>query len=128
MTQKPGSPNLPTWQKNFLLDIDGFISEDISNDRPDLMITAQPIMKIVNWVNQMFKEGHIITFWTSRLKKEHGEITLNWLRENRVPFTDVIFGKPRGGNYCYVDDKSIKSIQCDGSFVPDFSEMEATVS
>ena len=72
------SPILPKDVKNFLIDIDGTICDDVPNEEPDRMSIVEPYPDALNICNKWFDEGHIITFFTSRTE-EHREITENWL-------------------------------------------------
>ncbi len=60
------SPILPEHIKNYLIDIDGTICDDISNEQPERMITAALYPEALETLNRWFEEGHIITFFTSR--------------------------------------------------------------
>ncbi len=119
---KTGSPKLPPGKKNFIIDIDGVVSEDIPNEEPQRMVTAEEIKGSKEQVNRWYDEGHIITFFTSRSENER-EITLKWLKEHGFKFHNALFGKPRGGNYHYIDDKEISSTKFNGSF-SDYDDSE----
>ena len=60
------SPKLPEGKKNFLIDIDGTICEDIPNEEPERMTTAELYPEALETCNRWYDEGHIITFFTSR--------------------------------------------------------------
>ncbi|MDQ5971230.1 MAG: hypothetical protein QG566_176, partial [Patescibacteria group bacterium] len=103
INEKKVSPTLQAGIKNFLIDIDGTISEDIPNEEPERMPGAYVIDGAVEWVNGLIDKGHIVSFFTSRLE-EHREVTEKWLKDNGFKYNGVIvFGKPRGGNYHWVD-------------------------
>ena len=72
------SPVLNESIRNFLIDIDGTITDDIPNELPDKMRTCLPYEDALETINQWFEEGHIITFFTSRTEA-HREITETWL-------------------------------------------------
>ena len=95
------SPILPSEIKNYLIDIDGTICDDIPNEEPERMATAElyPDAKIT--CNNWFQEGHIITFFTSRTE-DHREVTEKWLEENGFNYHGLLMGKPRGGNYHWI--------------------------
>jgi len=109
------SPILPENIKNFLIDIDGTVSEDVPNEEPERMLTCEEIPGAKDYVNKWFDEGHIITFFTSRLE-EHRANTEQWLREHGFKWHGIIFGKPRGGNYHWIDDRSVKATRFVGKF------------
>lgn len=112
---KRGSPKLPAGLKNFLIDIDGVVCEDIPNEEPERILSACEIPGAREWVNKWFDEGHIITFFTSRTE-ELREATEKWLKERGFKFHKILFGKPRGGNYHYIDDKDIIATKFNGKF------------
>ena len=71
------SPTLPEGKKNFLIDIDGTICEDIPNEEPERMATAGCYDGVVEQINKWYDEGHQICFFTSRLE-EHRSVTEEW--------------------------------------------------
>ncbi len=103
---KKGSPNLGHGLTNYLVDIDGVVCEDIPNEEPERMVTASEIPGTKEMVNRWYDEGHVITFFTARTE-DMRDITVMWLKERGFRFHHIIFGKPRGGSYHYIDDKSI---------------------
>ncbi|MFH1657031.1 MAG: phosphoheptose isomerase [bacterium] len=110
---KKGSPRLPANVKNLIIDIDGVVCEDIPNEEPDRMITAAEIPGTKEKINEWYNKGNIISFFTSRTE-DLREVTENWLKEHGVKYHRVIFGKPRGGNYHYIDDREIKATKFEG--------------
>ena len=62
------SPTLPEGIKNYLIDIDGTICDDIPNEQPERMATAQHYPDALSTLNGWFDEGHIIYFFTSRVE------------------------------------------------------------
>ncbi len=109
------SPTLPEGLKNYLIDIDGTITEDVPNEEPERMATCIPFPDALETLNSWYDEGHIITFFTSRTE-EHREVTEKWLNENGFKYQGIIFGKPRGGNYHWVDNASVKATNFKGKF------------
>jgi len=114
-SKKKGSPQLARGLKNFIIDIDGVICEDIPNEKPKRMVTATATLGAKEQINEWYELGHIITFFTARTHK-HKEITQNWLKAHEFKYHNIIFGKPRGGNYHYIDDKHVKAIVFKGNF------------
>jgi hypothetical protein len=110
-----GSPILADGVKNYLIDIDGTICEDIPNEEPERMKTAYEIPGAREVINGWYDQGHIITFFTSRLP-EHKEYTENWLKEHGFKYHNVLYGKPRGGNYHWIDDRTVRATQFKGQF------------
>ena len=113
--EKSCSPNIPKNLKNFIIDVDGVICEDIPNEEPERMKTAEEILGTKEQINKWYEEGNVITFFTSRTERLK-EITINWLKEHGFKFHNIIFNKPRGGNYHYIDDKKITVSKFNGNF------------
>jgi hypothetical protein len=110
-----GSRVLPPGIKNYLIDIDGTICDDIPNEEPWRMGTAEEIPNAKHMLNGWYDEGHIITFFTSR-RPEHREVTEGWLREHGFKYHGIMFGKPRGGNYHWIDDRGVRATKFNGKF------------
>ena len=60
------SPVLPDGIKNYLIDIDGTITDDIPNEQPERMSTCLPFPDALDTCNKWYDEGHMICFFTSR--------------------------------------------------------------
>ena len=109
------SPKLPEGVKNFLIDIDGTITDDVPNEEPERMGTCKPYPDALDIINKWYDEGHIITFFTSRTE-EHREITEKWLDEHGFKYHGLLVGKPRGGNYHWIDNHIVRATQYKGKF------------
>lgn len=109
------SPVLPSNIKNYLIDIDGTVCDDIPNEEPERMVTASLYPDALETVNKWFDEGHIITFFTSRIE-EHRTVTENWLKENNFKYHGLLMGKPRGGNYHWIDNHIVRATRYEGKF------------
>lgn len=109
------SPILPENIKNFLIDIDGTICEDIPNEEAWRMEKAEIFPDVLEVVNTWYDEGHIITFFTSRTE-EHREVTARWLKKHGFKYHGLLFGKPRGGNYHWIDNHMVKATRYRGRF------------
>ena len=109
------SPVLPEDVKNYLIDIDGTICDDIPNEEPERMATAELYPDALETINKWFEEGHIITFFTSRVE-EHREVTEGWLKNNGFNYHGLLMGKPRGGNYHWIDNHIVRATRYDGTF------------
>ncbi len=109
------SPVLPTHIKNYLIDIDGTVCEDIPNEEPWRMEDAAVFPEALLTLNKWFEEGHIITFFTSRTE-EHRAITEQWLKKNGFHYHGLLMGKPRGGNYHWVDNHMVRATRYQGRF------------
>ncbi|MGI0092091.1 MAG: phosphoheptose isomerase [Nitrososphaerales archaeon] len=100
-----------------MIDIDGVICEHIPNEFPEKMKTAEEIAGARKWINSKFEEGNYICFFTARLE-EHRKITKKWLRDCGFKYHRIIFGKPRGGNYHYIDRIHVQATTFKGKFSP----------
>lgn len=109
------SPILPDHVKNYLIDIDGTICDDIPNEEPERMATAALYPDALDTINKWFEEGHIITFFTSRVE-EHREVTETWLNANGFQYHGLLMGKPRGGNYHWIDNHIVRATRYEGKF------------
>lgn len=119
------SPVLPESIKNYLIDIDGTICDDIPNEEPERMATAQLYPEALETLNKWFDEGHIITFFTSRTE-EHRVVTEQWLKDNGFKYHGLLMGKPRGGNYHWVDNHMVRATRYTGRFT-DLIEKETKI-
>ena len=102
------SPVLPGGVKNYLIDIDGTITEDVPNEEPERMGTCLPFVDALETCNRWHEEGHMICFFTSRLE-EHRNVTEEWLKNNGFKWHSCLFGKPRGGNYHWIDNHIVRA-------------------
>jgi len=109
------SPVLGEDVKNYLIDIDGTICDDIPNEEPERMATAEVYPDVLEVINKWFEEGHIITFFTSRLE-EHRTVTEEWLSKHGFNYHGILFGKPRGGNYHWIDNHIVRATRYKGTF------------
>ena len=108
-------PSLGEGVKNYLIDIDGTITDDVPNEEPERMVTCQPYPDALETLNKWYDEGHIITFFTSRTEV-HREITETWLNEFGFKYHGLLMGKPRGGNYHWIDNHIVKATRFKGKF------------
>ncbi|WP_459209724.1 LNS2 domain-containing protein [Aquimarina rhabdastrellae] len=109
------SPVLPEGVKNYLIDIDGTITEDVPNEEPERMATCKPFPDALETVNKWYDEGHVICFFTSRTE-DHREVTEAWLKEHGFKYHSMLMGKPRGGNYHWIDNHLVKATRYTGKF------------
>ena len=109
------SPVLPDEVKNYLIDIDGTICDDIPNEEPERMETAALFDDALETINHWFDEGHIITFFTSRIES-HRVVTEKWLKSNGFKYHGLLMGKPRGGNYHWIDNHIVRATRYEGKF------------
>jgi uncharacterized HAD superfamily protein len=109
------SPMLDEEIKNYLIDIDGTITDDVPNEEPERMVTCEPYPDALETLNKWYDEGHIITFFTSRTE-EHRGITENWLNKHGFKYHGLLVGKPRGGNYHWIDNHMVRATRFKGKF------------
>ena len=107
------SPILSNNVKNYLIDIDGTICDDIPNEEPERMIDAELYPDALEILNKWFDEEHIITFFTSRVE-EHRAVTEQWLAKHGFKYHGLLMGKPRGGNYHWIDNHIVRATRYDG--------------
>ncbi len=109
------SPVLPNDIKNYLIDIDGTICDDIPNEQPDRMSTATVYPEALITLNKWYDQGHIITFFTSRIET-HRTVTETWLKHHGFKYHGLLMNKPRGGNYHWIDNHMVRATRYDGKF------------
>lgn len=119
------SPILAPGIKNYLIDIDGTICDDIPNEEPERMGTADVYPDALLTLNKWYDEGHIIFFFTSRTEA-HREITEYWLKKHGFKYHGMLMGKPRGGNYHWIDNHLVKATRYRGKFT-DLVDKEVTI-
>ncbi|MCB0611594.1 MAG: phosphoheptose isomerase, partial [Lewinella sp.] len=112
---RPASPVLGDGVKNFLIDIDGTVTEDVPNEEPDRMATVLPFPDALEVLNRWYEEGHVITFFTSRTE-DLREVTEEWLDRHGFKYHGLLMGKPRGGNYHWIDNHLVRATRFHGRF------------
>ncbi len=119
------SPILKNGIKNYLIDIDGTITDDVPNEEPERMLTCKPYPDALTTINKWYDEGHQICFFTSRTE-DLKQITIDWLDKNGFKYHSVLCGKPRGGNYHWIDNHLVKATRYKGKFT-DLVEKQVTI-
>jgi hypothetical protein len=109
------SPLLSDGKKNFLIDIDGTITSDIPNEEPERMVTTEPFPDALQTINKWYESGHVIYFFTSRTESLR-TITEEWLNKHGFKYHGMIMGKPRGGNYHWIDNHIVRATRFVGKF------------
>ncbi len=112
---KKVSPLLDESIKNYLIDIDGTVGEDIPNEEAHRMIDAEVYPDAIEILNGWYEQGHIITFFTSRTE-EHRDVTEQWLNKHGFKYHGLLMGKPRGGNYHWIDNHIVRATRFKGKF------------
>ncbi len=108
---------LPSNIKNYLIDIDGTITDDIPNEEPERMVTCEPWLDSLSIINKWYDQGHIITFFTSRTD-EVRDVTVDWLDKNGFKYHNLLMNKPRGGNYHWIDNHVVKATRLKTKWSP----------
>ncbi|MBK8720717.1 MAG: phosphoheptose isomerase [Saprospiraceae bacterium] len=116
------SPVLNEGKKNYLIDIDGTICDDIPNEEPERMVTVVPYPDALRIINKWYDEGHHIVFFTSRTDV-HKDITNEWLVRNGFKYHGLLLNKPRGGNYHWIDNHIVRATRYRGKFTDLVSEL-----
>jgi uncharacterized HAD superfamily protein len=111
------NPVLPENIKNYLIDIDGTVTDDVPNEEPWRMLDCEPYDGSVNIINSWYQEGHTITFFTSRTE-EHRAVTEIWLQKNGFQYHHLLMNKPRGGNYHWIDNHIVRATRYNGVWSP----------
>ena len=119
------SPVLSDDTKNYLIDIDGTICDDIPNEEPHRMVTANVYPDALRTLNKWYEEGHIICFFTSRTE-DHRSVTEKWLKKHGFKYHSMVMGKPRGGNYHWIDNHLVRATRYNGKFT-DLIEKNAKI-
>jgi|TARA_B110000003_G_C16294552_1_gene396289 uncharacterized HAD superfamily protein len=119
------SPVFEDDTKNYLIDIDGTICDDIPNEQAERMVTANVYKDALETLNRWYDQGHIITFFTSRLEV-HRKVTEDWLEEKGFKYHGLLMNKPRGGNYHWVDNHIVRATRFSGKFT-DLVEQEVKI-
>lgn len=95
---------------NFLIDIDGTVSEDIPNEESYRFSSAYVLDHAEESVNELYNRGNNITFFTSRPESSR-KVTEDWLHHHGFKYHHIIFDKPRGGNYIWIDNLDVSGIK-----------------
>ena len=119
------SPLLNEGCKNYLIDIDGTVTDDVPNEEPERMSVVLPYAGSVETLNKWYDEGHVITFFTSRTE-EVRDITESWLNKHGFKYHGLLMGKPRGGNYHWIDNHIVRGTRYNGIW-SDLVEKEVTI-
>jgi len=109
------SPVLKNGRKNYLIDIDGTITDDIPNEQPERMSTCLPYEGSVDIINGWYDDGHIITFFTSRTEN-HRKVTEEWFNKHGFKYQNLLMEKPRGGNYHWIDNHIVRGTRYNGQW------------
>ncbi len=108
--------------KIFVIDIDGTICEQVRNEEGSArMAEAKPFLDSIRRINQLYREGHYVCFFTARTS-EHAKVTEEWLKKHNVNYHQIIYNKPRKigkyDTYHFVDDANVRATTFKGRFTP----------
>jgi capsule biosynthesis phosphatase len=106
--------NTPT----LVIDIDHTICvpNDAESDTFKKYGMAEPIQEMISAIRAAKESGFKIILFTARRMATHngdinkviedvGDLTKSWLKDNNVPYDELMFGKPNA--VYYVDDKAL---------------------
>ena len=79
------------------------------------MATAKLYPDALEILNKWYDQGHVITFFTSRTEA-HRTVTEEWLEKHGFKYQGLLMGKPRGGNYHWIDNHLVKATRFKGKF------------
>lgn len=110
-TQVKGFLSDKTKYNTIVIDLDDTIcfteNRDFKNSKPN--------SEVINKINQLYNKGYKIIIYTARgakscktleeREKKYREITEKWLKNNKVNYSELLFGK-MNADY-YVDDKNL---------------------
>ena len=105
--------------------MDGTFTDDIPNEEPERMATCLPFPDALKTLNKWYEEGLMICFFTSRTEA-HREVTETLLNKHGFKYHTMLMGKPRGGNYHWVDNHLVRATRYKGRFT-DLVEKEVTI-
>jgi capsule biosynthesis phosphatase len=103
----------------FIIDVDDTIlTTPLNADGKYDYDQSTPITVSVERIRSLKQNGHQIILFTARgmrtfngdvkkIKKEHEERLITWLKQNEVPYDSLVFGKPWGPNPIYVDNRNL---------------------
>ena len=122
------SPVLPDNIKNYLIDIDGTICDDIKNEDSHLYPTAKPIISSLEIINKWYDEGNVITFFTASEGKDR-EVTEQWLKDKGFKYHGLVMDKPRikdGQEYVWIDNRKVRAVTYMGTW-SELTEVDAKI-
>jgi hypothetical protein len=84
-----------------IIDIDGTICTEENFDNRK---NARPFKKAIKNINIFKKKGYKIILYSSRPWSQY-DLTIKWLKKNKLRFDNLILGKPIGD--IWIDDRSM---------------------
>lgn len=106
--------------KTYVFDLDGTICFP-NLDAPDTHTRyrmAKPNPRVIAFMRWCYEHGDRLIIHTARRMLTHkgdvdkiiedvGQVTIDWLKEQKVPYHELVFGKPYGDYY--IDDKAVNA-------------------
>ena len=108
------SPSLPEGVKNYLMTLMELWGR-IYRMRSQRMATAEAFPDAIRTINSWYDQGHRICFFTARTE-DHREVTEQWLLEKGFRYHTLLMGKPRGGNYHWIDNHVVRATRYSDKF------------
>ena len=85
-----------------IIDLDGTICSEEKQFSRTLAIVNKGAREALQKIRD---NGHTIIIYSARTWAEY-ELTIDWLKKNKIPFDQLILGKPQGDYW--IDDRAIK--------------------
>lgn len=95
------------------VDIDGTLTLETEGWGNRVYSQRTPRKKIIELVNELYKEGNTIVLWSSRYPEDE-QVTKEWLKKHNVKYTKLLLGKPQYDKF--IDDKVINVNDIDWGF------------
>jgi len=92
-------------QIRICIDLDGTICDEPNIEPPERYKHVKPYPEVVQMLRKFHERGHHITIHSARFECDR-EITEKFLKENKIPYDELILGKPRAE--IYIDNRSIR--------------------
>lgn len=109
MDQKEINKLVDSGKMIYCFDLDGTLNRFVSNDITKLEVREE----VVKLLRERYNNGNYIHIYTGRPSGDK-EKTLEWLKENNIPFHEITFDKPKA--HIYIDDSTVDVedyIECD---------------
>ena len=74
------------------VDIDGILTIETEGWGDDIYMQRTPLLTNIQKINTLKKNGHKIILYTARYEEDKN-VTLAWLKKNKVKYDQIIFGK-----------------------------------
>jgi len=119
----------------FIVDIDDTILTTPKNEKGKFIYDeSQPIISTIKKLQELKVAGHKIILFTARgmrtfggdvdkIKDEHENRLIKWMADHKVPYDEMIFGKPWGSNPIYVDNRNLSLKSFLNASVEDFERL-----